>query len=34
MKDNPDLRTFVHLFVGRLTKNYNENKKAQKKKIF
>lgn len=27
-KDNPNLYEFVHLFVGRLTKNYNENKKA------
>lgn len=27
-KDNPNLCEFVHLFVARLTKNYNESKKA------
>lgn len=27
-KDNPNLCEIVHLFVARLTKNYNESKKA------
>lgn len=27
-KDNPNLFKFVHLFVARLTNNYNESKKV------